>query len=77
MAGKKPQKGEGEEEEVEDCIGRDLKDEKEERERELVEQAEDMEEVQDRLQTSAGESEVSAPKPPASKGKGSRKKRGK
>ena len=48
-----------------------------EKERVLVEQAEDMEEVQDRLQTSAGEAEVSAPKPPAYKGKGGRKKRGK
>jgi len=46
-----------------------------EKERVLVEQADDIEEAQDRLQTSAGESEVGVSKAPATKG--SRKKRGK
>jgi uncharacterized integral membrane protein len=48
-----------------------------EKERELVEQVEGIEQSQARLQTSAGDSEGGLPEAPASKGKGSRKKRGK
>jgi len=48
-----------------------------EKERELVEQAEDIEGAQDRLLTSAGESEDDAAKNSAAKAKARRKKRGK
>ena len=48
-----------------------------EKERELVEQAEDIEGAQDRLLTSAGESEDDAAKNSAAKAKVRRKKRGK
>ena len=48
-----------------------------ERERELVEQSEDIEEAQDRLLTSAGESEGGAAENSAAKAKVRRKKRGK